>query len=83
MLLVGGYQEVEVLGCVVDVDLDPADATVEGGFIGTVVVADRGAAVGADICGFVSGEDHGNGTFDSAFSNLVSVHEQIYRSSLA
>jgi hypothetical protein len=52
----GGDEVVVVVG--VQVDLDPAHPAADAAGLGPVVVADRGAAVAADIGGLITREDH-------------------------
>src|SRR5690348_17557013 len=83
LLLLPGYGELPAfLGCdevvvvvrvFAEVDLDPFDAAVELGISGSVVVADAGAQVGADIGLVVRGEDHRLGPLDPSPAGLLAV----------
>ena len=70
--LVRADQVVDVLGGLVDVDLDPADPPGEG-VVGPVVVADGSGAVATEVQRLVRGEEHRHGVLDAALTDLVAV----------
>src|SRR5215211_5948169 len=57
----------------VQVDLDPAHPAAEAAVLGAVVVADRGAAVAADVGGLIGGEQHRHGPLDPALTSLGAI----------
>ena len=61
---------VDVFGILVDVDLDPADAAIEGLPVATEVVGDRCSSVAADIGRLIRGERHRYSRVDPASPTL-------------
>src|SRR3954467_1820434 len=69
--LLWGDQVVAVGEC--GVELDPFDLAVEGAVGASVVLADGGAGVEADVACLVGGVEHRHGRLDAAFADLVAV----------
>src|SRR6478609_7593463 len=75
-------QVVGVLGVLAEVDLDPLDLPAERELVHREVVADRGAAVRAEVGGLVAREEHGYGRIDPALAHLAAVEVERGRAAL-
>src|SRR4051812_42607858 len=64
---------VDVLGGVVDVDLDPAHATGEATAAGPAIVTDRRRGIRAEVGRLVAGEDHRLRRVDPSLADRLAV----------